>query len=64
MGKWGDSDQRNKYDEENNLIHEQIKQNEVEIGQKRDKLAQERLGIIKSQGTPNWNPAPTTGTKG
>lgn len=61
MGKWGDSDQRNKYDEENNLIHEHIKQNEVELGQKRDTLANERLGIIKSQGQANWNPTPVKG---
>lgn len=62
MGK--DTEQRRKYDEENNLIHEQIKQNELELGQKRDKLANERLNAIKSQGELNWNSSPPTGVKG
>lgn len=56
-------DKSDAYDEQNSLIHESIKQNELEIAQKREALTNERIGIIKNSGKENWNRATITGAK-
>jgi hypothetical protein len=38
------------------LIDQQFKQNQAEIEQKRKRLYEERLDIIKSQGGQVWHP--------
>ena len=43
-------------DKANALAEEQIRKQEEELRRKRDALFQERLGIIKSQGAPQWTP--------
>ncbi len=42
--------------ESDRLIEQQFKQNQAEMEQKRKSLYQERLDIIKSQGTQTWTP--------
>ena len=57
MGFWGgDNDQSN--NDANQLIESQIAQNNIEIENRKRTISKERLDLIKSQGAPNWSPAP------
>jgi hypothetical protein len=51
----GDNDNDNpSQDRANSLLESQINQNKVELEQKRQSLAEQRINIVKSQGAPNW----------
>jgi hypothetical protein len=52
MGFFGGDSQS----EADKLVSEQFKQNQMELEEKRKKLYQERLDIIKSQGQQQWHP--------
>lgn len=48
----------------NDLIEQQMRENDIEIEQKRRSLVQTRLEVIKAQGSQQWVTPPSYGNQG
>jgi len=59
MGLFGGGDQPD--NQANELIEEQMRDNEIQIEQKRRSLYQTRLDVIKAQGAQQWTTPVTPG---
>lgn len=56
MGMFGGGGNSGAQNESNALVDQQFREHQADIEQKRRSLYQERLDIVKSQGTQNWAP--------